>query len=239
MPIKTLPFHSNGHIVGPHTTVQVLDVSLTSRLENVYHLMDPLFTCAGCGTYAQTEITEDAVRVVGGPCPLADTGITTTITLPVPSGKLIVACDLRPVYDGYGGDDFAPYTSTLGIHQVIEAFAAQGCAFGFVGDNWPNLYRTGDDTYVLASPAWDDEIDDLRTPEGWTELASVSGAIWSYSLADFEDWEARGGKMVDLEDATIVDIPAGTYEFTYHGGEKGFDRHGSGTVIFTHITKVV
>ena len=36
----------------------------------------------------------------------------------------------------------------------------------------------------------------------------------------------------------MVEIPAGTYEFTYHGGELGFDGDSYNTVIYTEIKKV-
>jgi hypothetical protein len=256
MTIRTLPIRTNGHRVTGYNgdgTVKVLFTEYTIDADQAEQaetagiattatfgtVVGHLFNCAYCGDYVQTRVTDDAVYV-DKPCEFSD-GITTTIRLNVPSGKIVINDDLRPVYDGY--DDthrkFADYTSDLGVAQVIEEFAKQGCAFGFVGDAWPDLFQTGEGEYVLANCGWDEELDGPRTPEGWTRLAGVDGAIWSYSIADFGDWVARGGDVKNLdEDAEIVRIPTGTYEFTYHGGERGFDRHAAGTVIFTHIKKV-
>jgi hypothetical protein len=237
MTIRTLPLKANGHRLLREDTVKVAMIPTGGDNPDTPMLVSHLFSCAYCGDYVHYTITDDAVHV-DNPCKYSD-GITTTIRLNVPSGKLVINDDLRPVYDGYGREGFADYTSNLGVAQVVEEFAKQGCAFGFVGDAWPDLFQTGDGEYVLANCGWDEELDGPRTPEGWTRLAGVDGAVWSYSIADFGDWVARGGDVKNLdEDAEIVRIPAGVYEFTYHGGEKGFDRHAAGTVIFTHIKKV-
>jgi hypothetical protein len=234
MSIRTLPLYANGHrVTGNHGDGTVKAV--TGPLD-IPVMVTHLFSCAGCGEYFSPRLANNGAYI-DEPCGYTD-GITVTTRLNVPSGKLIVSTDLRPAYDGYGTAEGPAYDSTLGLALTVEEFGKQGCAFGFVGDNWPNLYRTGDGTYVLASPEWDEELDDLKAPDGWVELASVTGAVWSYSIADYEDWKARGGRDNDLEEFEVVDIPAGAYAFTYHGAEKGFDRHAPGTVIFTHITKV-
>lgn len=234
MAIEIVPLHANGHrVLGNHGdgTVNIINTDAGIPI-----LVSHLFSCAGCGEYFSPRAEQDGVYI-DTPCEQTD-GITVTTRLNVPSGKIIVSTDLRPAYDGYNHRHSPSYDSTLGLAQTVERFAEQGCAFGFVGDMWPDLWKTGPDTYVLANTGWDEEADDVLTPEGWTKLAEVSGAVWSYSLADYEDWQKRGGTANDLEDFTVVDIPAGVYEFTYHGAENGFDRHSLGTVIFTHIRKV-
>jgi hypothetical protein len=235
MTIKSVPLHANGHqVLGRHGdgTVTVLVTE-----QNIPVLITHVFSCAGCGQYMVPRTEHDSAHI-DTPCTQTD-GITVTTRLNVPSGKLIVSTDLRPVYDGYGNEATDPaYDSTLGLARTVERFAAQGCAFGFVGDNWPDLYRTGENTYVLASPAYDEDADEPLAPKGWEKLADVTGAVWSYSLADYEDWKARGGRDNDLEEFEVVDVPAGIYEFVYHGAEDGFDRHSFETVVFTHIRKI-
>jgi hypothetical protein len=233
MTIKELPLHANGHKVtgGQPEIVKTIESSVGIPF-SVTHL----FNCAGCGEYFSPRLADDGAYI-DSPCAVTN-GITTVTRLNVPSGKLIVSTDLRPAYDGYDHKDRVSYGSTLGVALTVEAFAEQGCAFGFVGDAWPDLFQTGENSYVLANCGWDEELDGPRAPEGWTKLADICGAVWSYSLADYEDWKARGGKDSDLEEFTVVEIPAGVYEFTYHGGETGFDRHAAGTVLFTHIKKV-
>jgi hypothetical protein len=164
-------------------------------------------------------------------------GITTVVTLRVPSGQVIVTDDLRPVYD-WDGDSVADYNTALGQHQAIEAMAAQGCAYGPVGNSCPGLYRTGPDRYVIASPGWDGDGDEEIIPEGWERLASVITDLWAYSVADYGDWVARGGDPAGLDWAdTVVDVTPGTYRFTHHTGEASFDRDAPGTVIFADIER--
>lgn len=163
---------------------------------------------------------------------------TSVITLAVPSGKIIVTDDLRPVYN-WSDEEAGDYNTALGQHNAIRIMAGQGCAYGPVGNSCPGLYRTGPGTYVIASPGWDPEKDDAeQVPEGWELLAAVITDLWAYSVADYGDWVARGGDAASIARFdTIVDIPAGAYEFTHHTGETGFDGYSAGTVIFAHIRK--
>lgn len=121
-------------------------------------------------------------------------GITTEVTLNVPSGKLVVSDDLRDVYD----TDFlagADYNTALGQTQVIMAMAALGCAlgcaFGPVGNSCPGLYRDKEGGYLIAS-AYRDEDDNPSLSEE-DRLASIHTDLWAYMLAEFEDWTAMGG----------------------------------------------
>ncbi|MCZ1021106.1 hypothetical protein [Streptomyces noursei] len=176
-------------------------------------------------------VVEDAVEVVD-PCPYPD-GITTTITLDVPSGKLLVTDDLRPVFN-WDDNVIADYNTVLGQAQAVEAMAAVGCAYGPVGNSCPGLYRTGPDSYIIASPRYDDD-DNPSIPES-TRLAGICTNLWAYSLADFEHWKAKGGDPAELGwTGTVVDVPPGAYRFTHHSGERGFDSDSLETVIFAHI----
>jgi hypothetical protein len=248
MPFTTLPFHPNGHQFTrePQDTVEVLVIEEPQKAgmpdapDFIVHRARMSHACWKCGAYDFTErLAEDGVHFDGEPCPVPDTGITTVITLNVPSGKIIVNDDLRPVYDAFdpAEEKFATYNSILGQAQVVEAFAAQGCAFGPVGNTSPGLYRTGQDTYVIANPGYDEETDTETFPEGWTLLADVCTGLWAYSIADHADWVSKGGDITKKPMATVVDIPAGVYEFVHHTGEAGFDRESSDVVIFADIKK--
>lgn len=237
MPITSLPVISPNHDLGRDTVRICNDVTDSGRA--VQFLLESLMVCQNCGEYLPGRITEEAVYL-DGECGFVDQ--PTVTRLEVPSGKLIISTDLRPVYDGYDDtyEKFAPYSTKMGLSQVVEEFARQGCAFGFVGSRWPDLFQTGEDTYALASLGWDSELDDIaEPPSGWTRIGEIGGAVWSYSLADFGDWVNRGGDIKNLDaDAEIVAIPAGTYEFTYHGTEKEFNYDVAGTVLFTHIKRI-
>jgi hypothetical protein len=238
--IVNLPVESNGHqwVRDGHAVDVIKD-------NGVQHVMGHHHGCVTCGEGLKLEITETAA-VPKEPCLFPD-GITTKIVLKVPSGKIVVEDDLRPLYDGFN-DHFASYNTDLGQAQVVKAYEKQGCAYGPVGNSCPGLYRTGEDTYVIASQVYvyddeDDEEDKGHLPDGWECLASICTDLWAYSIADYDDWVSKGGTEDDgsgtacWSGADIVEIPAGEYEFTHHTGERGFDSWADGPVIFAHIRK--
>ncbi|MGW1496932.1 hypothetical protein [Streptomyces sp. NPDC002402] len=230
MSIQTLPLKTNGHLISRKAEVEVF------RLRDGGAPVVPgvASSCAICDIRPRLKVTEDAVQVQD-PCPYPD-GITTEITLSVPSGKIVVTDDLRPVYS-LKLDAFADYNTVLGKAQVVEAMAAIGCAYGPVGNSCPGLYRTGPDSYIIASPRCDED-DNPSLPED-TCLASICTDLWAYSIADFEHWKAQGGDPDKLGwSASVVDIAPGTYRFTHHTGEHGFDRDADETVIFAHIKRI-
>lgn len=229
--IVTLPVYPNGHQLNRNTTRVMF-----SELYPPYEL-DMTYDCGVCGERITTKITTTEVQVTTPECAYPE-GIITEILLNVPSGKIIVTDDLRPVYDGFDDSEFVSYNTLRGQAQVIEAYAAAGCAYGPVGNSCPGLYKTGDDTYVIASPEYDDDIKAVL-PEGWELLAGIVTDLWAYSIADYQDWLSEGGNPAELGwTATVVDIPPGSYRFTHHTGERSFDRDAEGTIIYADIEKV-
>jgi hypothetical protein len=241
--MNKLTFRPNGHLFSVEDGEQVGVFTADPG-----HPFIPDLTTARCGFCDQLAkplvVTDDAVTVAT-PCPYPN-GLTSVITLNVPSGKIIVADDLRPVYnwdeteqEWWLAEDYtrmASYNSALGQYQAVQAMAAAGCAYGPVGNSCPGLYRTEDGTYVIASLAYSEETDDEVLPAGWEHLASVITDLWAYSIADFEDWKARGGDPESLGwGQTVLDVTPGTYEFTHHTGERTFNRDAEGTVIFAHV----
>jgi hypothetical protein len=219
-----------------HPTNEVRVMQFDDKPSWPQMLGDHLFECSYCGQYFAPRIADDAVYV-DEPCQHTD-GITTVITLKVPSGKIVVTDDLRPVYS-VERNDLASYNSALGQAQFIEAMAAIGCAYGPVGNTCPGLYRTGDDSYIIANPEYDYEDDEKPSLPESDCLASICTDLWAYSIADYEDWKARGGDSDDLGwSDSIVEIPPGTYQFTHHSGERDFDRDAPGTIVFAHIKKI-
>jgi hypothetical protein len=235
MTARELSFTANGHDTAlPDATMATVATDAFGRL----FIPELAFPCRTCGQDLKLQVTGDTVTAAT-PCPYPD-GITTTITLAVPSGTILVTDDLRPLYDwrDKGRHDppgMASYNSVLGQHQAIAAMAAQGCAYGPVGNTCPRLYRTRDGAYVIASPDYDEDAGQEVVPAGWELLAGIITDLWAYSIADYEDWKAKGGNPDDLGfTETLVEVPPGTYEFTCHTGERSFnDAHG--TVIYAGI----
>ncbi|GGS85211.1 hypothetical protein GCM10010156_49780 [Planobispora rosea] len=230
MRVETLPLEANGHLISRKSQVKVLRPFDGEKPL----ILSAEYCCAVCGAWPTFAITKDTVRVQE-PCPYPD-GITTTITLAVPSGKLLVTDDLRPVYD-WNDESFASYNTALGKAQAIEAMAAIGCAYGPTSNCGLGLYRTGPDSYIIATASLD-EADNPSPPDSAC-LASICTDLWAYSCADFEHWKARGGDPGTLDwSDTVVDVAPGTYRFIHHSGERGFDRDAIGTVIWAHVERI-
>lgn len=241
--VKRLPVDPNGHLL--HHLHMTATVSKLPGGE--LHVYGEQTYCYHCGRRLRYRLNGDMVQAAGDgqtfsePCQFPN-GLTTTTTIRVPSGQMIVADDLRPVYGDFNETRFAPYDTAYGSHQVIEAYAAQGCAYGPVLNTSPTLYQTGMDTFVIASVPYDDDINPV-VPQGWAARAWIVTDLWAYSIADYDDWKDRCGDDVDhykdrLGHWSVVDVYPGSYEFTYHGGEAGFDYHGDGVVVFANIRRL-
>lgn len=221
--------NTNGHVIPRYDEAEV------HRFDDMEPWVSaPMATCTVCDRHPRFQVAGNVVEVLD-PCPYPN-GITTKITLSVPSGKLIVTDSLRPVYWWDRRAIAADYNSTLGQAQAVEAMAALGCAFGPILHG-AGLYRTGPDRYIIANPDLDED-DNPSLPED-TCLADITADLWAYSIADFEHWKARGGDPANLDDNdTIVDVTPGVYEFTHHSGERSFDGDAAGTVIFAHVERI-
>ena len=235
--MKELPFRANGHrcSLADGAVATVFDDLALPRSLSPFIPQLGSARCWTCGDALELAVSDDSVSV-REPCAYPD-GITTVITLAVPSGRLIVSDSLRPAYDWREEDLTAGYNCSLGQAQAIRVMAAQGCAFGYVGNSCPGLYRTGDGTYAVASPAYDEEADKELPPDGWEELAGIITDLWAYSIADYADWENRdAGRSAARWGRTAVDVTPGTYEFTHHTGERSFrgQYDSDGTVIYAH-----
>jgi hypothetical protein len=244
---KVIPFDQNGHLFHSWPSPRYIkadiehvrrmielipEYSLRSALQ-IYH------ECTWCGQRPELVLDGNEVKVVE-PCPSAN-GITTVIDLHVPSGKIIVTDDLRPIYNR-DTDELGNYNTVLGQSRFIEAMAEIGCAYGPVGNSCPSLYRTGEGKYVIASDGWTDEEDnvvDLKLNEGYERLAQIITDLWAYSIADLDDYLAKGGEPVNHWGRTVVEVPPGTYRFTHHTGERDFNRDDwTKPIIYAHIEKI-
>lgn len=226
LPVTT----TNGHLfVNNEARVHVVD-------GETFPAGFPFGGCQICGQHPKYQVIEDAAHVQA-PCPHPD-GITTTINLSVPSGKLLVSDNLRPVYD-WTDDSLLHYDSVLGRARAIEAMAAIGCAFGPASDRSLGLYRTEPDRYIIATPWIDFDNDEAPSIPEDTRLADICTDVWAYSIADYEDWISKGGDPETLDGGdTIVNVTPGTYQFVHHSGERGFDFDVDETVIYAHVERI-
>jgi hypothetical protein len=226
--VVTLPLDANGHVFPCDEVTVIRSGSMPPWV------MDSR-NCAVCDERPRFHLG-DRAHVVD-PCPYPN-GFTTRIVLNVPSGRIIVTDDLRPVYDWRPDMGMADYNSKLGQSQAVIAMAAVGCAYGPVGNSCPGMYRAGVDSYVIASPDVDWDDDEKPSIPDDARVASICTDLWAYSIADFEDWKAKGGDPDSLRwTDTVVDVTPGVYRFTHHTGERGFD-HDAREVVFAHVDRI-
>lgn len=230
-----LPVIQRGH---QHTSMfhnpeQTLNAMISefddgTRFAPVVHTV---FSCNWCDAYPGFEVTGKAsdpndplTLVAKTECPIPD-GLISVIDLAVPSGRIIVADDLRPVYDPEMQPD-PGYNSVAGQVQFTHLMAAVGCAYGPVGNTSPSLVRVGDGRYEIVSFDEDEGY-------GQETLASICTDLWAYSIADYDHWLSQGGDSEDLEFLDVVDVEPGVYHFTHLTGLRGFDDETWPTVYAT------
>ena len=80
------------------------------------------------------------------PCPAVD-GAGYSVELAVPSGEIVISDDLRPAYprpDDKETYRFGGINTAAGQRREAELLAANGCAYGQVGNCPRMLFRPGD-----------------------------------------------------------------------------------------------
>ena len=195
------------------------------------------FDCPHCGTRLQLAFNGEGFEVfVEDPCPYPK-GLITEFELNVPSGKIMVDDDLRqwfPVEEDYDVNQL------IGCHRSSVAAAKNGFAYGFVGNTSPDVYRNGDDKFVIGSyregyceKDENGEWQDLENPEPcpWGEsVASICTDLWWYSIADFDEFKRRRQhytpdkplkEITEFWTFNVVDVKPGVYRFRQ---EQGIDR---------------
>lgn len=207
-------------------------------------------SCAYCDTYMSYDLVGDTA-VAKTECQYPD-GITTIVEIDVFSGRLIIDDDLRDAstfdWDPPSDEPFDPraprlasYNSTLGQAQAIEKCAEAGLAYAPVGNSCPTLYEIEPGKYVVANAAYDEEKDEIVNAPG-KEVGWFCTDLWAASMADYETFLAAGGTPIEEDNhnntRAIIDIPPGRYRMTYHGGEKDFDGHSSGEVIYAEFEQI-
>lgn len=126
--------------------------------------------------------------------------------LNVPSGVMVFA-DSLPGYDVEFELDRGDQADDKGLSL---AYAAIGCARGFVGNSCPGIYRKDNDTILVAATEYDDDGEEKNIPGD--RLGSITTDYWSYSFADQADFHRRNG--VDHRFKSI-DVRPGVYRFEH------------------------
>jgi hypothetical protein len=226
-----LPLSANGHWFRRDAEVKAV------RLDGELFTAGSAPVCGSCGLHPKTRIVGESAEIVDR-CAFPG-GMTTEITIDVPSGRLLVSDNLHPVF--HVELPLSPaYESALGKAQVMRAMAALGCACGPASDRGLHLVRTGPDRFIMVTPGCDDydDEDNPRVPGG-TCVATLCTDVWAYACADFDLWMARGGDPATLDwGDTVVDVAPGTYRYVHHSGESGFDPDSADMVTWAHVERI-
>lgn len=187
------------------------------------------FECPNCTEKLGMGTDGKSLVVLGEPCPHPD-GLITEWELNVPSGKIVVANDLRewfqPESDGHD------INKRIGTHLQTLEYAKVGMSHGFVGNTCPGIYRNGEDKFVIGN--YQDEIwtgkDYVPNPEPapWgEEVAGIITDLWWYSIVDLDEMERRFAHYnpdADFQEflsdsyVHVVDVKPGVYKFVHPQG---------------------
>jgi hypothetical protein len=182
--------------------------------------------CPFCAQRSRMGFNGQSVVLLDDACPYPD-GILTEWELNVPSGKIVVANDLRKWFPVDGSYDV---NTVIGCHLTTLAYAKIGMAHGFVSNTSPGVYRT-DSGFVIGSyyEDWDEEDEDIENIENevpcpWGEsVASICTDLWWYSIADADELERRRQHYTPDESSEemkwdVVDVRPGVYKFRQKQG---------------------
>lgn len=184
-----------------------------------YHM----HTCPACGESITAETNGQVIRCVSS-CKQPNGPPPVEWELNVPSGRMVVANDLRslfPVLEEYNVDNCS------GIKNTSLEYAQWGLAHGFLGNTSPRVYQVEEGSYKVASTVWDeDDKDPLET----SKVASICTDLWWYSICDFSEFKLRlehfKAKQKDYR-VEVIDVKPGVYRFTQYGPPRGEDDNES------------
>lgn len=187
--------------------------------------------CYNCAEDVEFLVNKKTRHVtITSKCPLPDGVPEYTVSLDVPSGKLVFANDFRQFYDANIQYDI---NRTIGCKRTTEAYAALGMFHTFVGNTCPGIYQKDDTIFVGTAKVDFDEDggDDIKNYEKFeneakkrteAEFGKRQGAIctdlWWFSAADHDDLKEKAGKdftkYVRDHHSTVVTVTPGHYRLT-------------------------
>ena len=162
--------------------------------------------CSYCNEYMSETTNGKTLRLTPQACPHPNGFAPLQWELNVPSGRLVVANDLRDWFPLSEGDDhIESVSSTIGCRNTTEEYAANGLAHGFVGNSCPGVYRLAKGSYTIAQRA-----------KGKKLMSSICTDLWWYSICDADEFALRAQRFGSLEDAdaTVIKVKPGVYQFT-------------------------
>jgi hypothetical protein len=182
-----------------------------------------MFQCSECGENPNFEFDGRILRAKTK-CPYPD-GLTYEWELNVPSGKMVVANDLRDTWKIIG--DFNVNYSVNCMKTTMK-YAEVGMSHAIVSNTSPGVYRINNGKFVIGTS---DENE--RSPvKGARQVGSICTDLWWYSIVDYDDYVKRLGEPDTKKFIDVVKCKPGVYRFRHLFHIVDFDDPG---VVFTEI----
>ncbi|MFJ2662624.1 hypothetical protein [Arthrobacter koreensis] len=161
-----------------------------------------------------------------------------SVEINVPSGRLIVADDLRsvPLFD-----IDTPYDRRG--HMDLDALAEMqardtNAAYVFVSNSCPSVVRKERGVLEVVTPDWGNE-DEPALALGETVVAEICTDLWATMMTDYQHWLDNGGPQIDISSDdgrfTLIDVPPGRYRWTMFAHVPGFEFHGEGRSTYARL----
>lgn len=150
------------------------------------------------------------------------------IFLNVPSGKMVVANDLREYFPVIG-DYSVNYAE--GCKKTTEMYAAVGMAHAMVLSTCPSMYKVSDRKFVIGVGT-----ERNRPVKGARQVASICTDLWWYSIVDYDQFVARAGREPQGTWEQIVKVEPGVYRFRHRFHQVNDE--DPRPQIYTHIDRV-
>lgn len=160
-----------------------------------------LVTCPECGVAPEFYYYKGAFQA--DPCAYPNGLPAFSFELNIPSGKIVVANDLRGAFP-ITGSYYVNYT--INEMRTTLAYAKLGMAHGFVGNTCPAFQAKGDQNFYITNG---NPIKGLRTK------CRICTDLWWYSLCDFDELARRKPEWIKSEDLDIVKCRPGVYKITH------------------------
>lgn len=180
--------------------------------------------CTYCGKGYKVSF-DGTWKVVGAPCKYPEGLPTTTWELNVPSGKLVVANDLRDVFPM--SESVSSVNMILGQHETALAYSRVGMSHASVGNSCPSVYRRDAEHYTISGGVPEEyksstylgkegdeyKYENVEWAEGEYEaaveamgedVASICTDLWWYSIVDYDEYIRRSAFVFGEDSARRV-----------------------------------
>lgn len=197
-------------------------------------------TSAECSYCAAEDIeveTDGQVLRIVGACACPEGLAPNEWELNVPSGKLVVANDLRALFPMMGDRNI---NHLLERRATSQDYAATGMSHGYVGNSCPGVYRVGKSRTSFK----------VAGGSRGKEVAGICTDLWWYSMCDLDEFKRRVARFSDriaeagvdpvevaLEHwrCQVVDVEPGVYRFRHDDEVDDMSRK---VVVYTTIDRV-